>query len=114
MGLKAFFNSLSPCQDDECYEQSADVRSQLRFFEQLERIEKQRKDEQEREILLKAAKVSYCHLTILLCECVCECERERALMSPCNSVFLCTAVCMCVHVAPAQALTDELECDTSG
>lgn len=34
------------------------MRSQLKFFEQLERIEKQRKDEQEREILLKAAKVS--------------------------------------------------------
>ncbi|XP_068179020.1 transcription initiation factor TFIID subunit 4-like isoform X1 [Antennarius striatus] len=47
---------LDSCKDDECYEQSADVRSQLRFFEQMERIEKQRKDEQEREILLKAAK----------------------------------------------------------
>uniref|UniRef100_A0A3Q3JL76 Transcription initiation factor TFIID component TAF4 C-terminal domain-containing protein n=1 Tax=Monopterus albus TaxID=43700 RepID=A0A3Q3JL76_MONAL len=47
---------LDSCKDDECYEQFADVRSQLRFFEQLERIEKQRKDEQEREILLKAAK----------------------------------------------------------
>lgn len=44
-------------QDEEHYEQSSDVRSQLRFFEQLERMEKQRKDEQEREILLKAAKV---------------------------------------------------------
>lgn len=39
------------------YEQSSDVRSQLRFFEALERMEKQRKDEQEREMLLKAAKV---------------------------------------------------------
>uniref|UniRef100_A0A3B3CDG8 Transcription initiation factor TFIID subunit 4-like n=1 Tax=Oryzias melastigma TaxID=30732 RepID=A0A3B3CDG8_ORYME len=47
---------LDSCKDDEYYEQSADVRSQLRFFEQLERMEKQRKDEQEREILLKAAK----------------------------------------------------------
>ncbi|XP_035992358.1 transcription initiation factor TFIID subunit 4 isoform X4 [Fundulus heteroclitus] len=47
---------LDSCKDEECYEQSADVRSQLRFFEQLERMEKQRKDEQEREILLKAAK----------------------------------------------------------
>uniref|UniRef100_A0A3P9IBH2 Transcription initiation factor TFIID subunit 4 n=1 Tax=Oryzias latipes TaxID=8090 RepID=A0A3P9IBH2_ORYLA len=47
---------LDSCKDDEYYEQSTDVRSQLRFFEQLERIEKQRKDEQEREILLKAAK----------------------------------------------------------
>lgn len=44
-------------QDEEYQEQTSDVRSQLRFFEQLERIEKQRKDEQEREILLKAAKV---------------------------------------------------------
>ncbi|XP_070986233.1 transcription initiation factor TFIID subunit 4-like isoform X2 [Oncorhynchus clarkii lewisi] len=43
--------------DEEWFEQSADVRSQLKFFEQLERIEKQRKDEQEREILLKAAKM---------------------------------------------------------
>lgn len=44
-------------QDEENHEQTTDVRSQLRFFEQLERMEKQRKDEQEREILLKAAKV---------------------------------------------------------
>ncbi|XP_055078616.1 transcription initiation factor TFIID subunit 4-like isoform X2 [Periophthalmus magnuspinnatus] len=42
--------------DEDNYEQTSDVRSQLRFFEQLERMEKQRKDEQEREILLKAAK----------------------------------------------------------
>lgn len=44
-------------QDEEHHELTSDVRSQLRFFEQLERMEKQRKDEQEREILLKAAKV---------------------------------------------------------
>ncbi|KAM6973186.1 transcription initiation factor TFIID subunit 4-like [Aplochiton taeniatus] len=42
--------------EEDWYEQSSDVRAQLRFFEQLERMEKQRKDEQEREILLKAAK----------------------------------------------------------
>ncbi|KAM4643236.1 transcription initiation factor TFIID subunit 4-like isoform 3-T4 [Amazona ochrocephala] len=42
--------------DDGWYEQATDVRSQLKFFGQLERLEKQRKDEQEREILLKAAK----------------------------------------------------------
>ncbi|XP_072321995.1 transcription initiation factor TFIID subunit 4-like isoform X3 [Eucyclogobius newberryi] len=47
---------LDSCKDDESYTQTADARSQLRFFEQLERMEKQRKDEQEREILLKAAK----------------------------------------------------------
>ncbi len=50
-------SSSSLRQDEEHYEQTSDVRSQLRFFEQLERMEKQRKDEQEREILLKAAKV---------------------------------------------------------
>lgn len=50
-------------QDDEWYEQATDVRSQLKFFEQLERLEKQRKDEQEREILLKAAKVFFTLLT---------------------------------------------------
>lgn len=49
--------SLSP-QEDEWYEQSSDARSQLKFFEQLERMEKQRKDEREREILLRAAKVN--------------------------------------------------------
>ncbi|XP_034023121.1 transcription initiation factor TFIID subunit 4-like isoform X2 [Thalassophryne amazonica] len=42
--------------DDESYEQSSDVRAQLKFFEHLDQLEKQRKEEQEREILLKAAK----------------------------------------------------------
>ncbi|XP_043946309.1 transcription initiation factor TFIID subunit 4 isoform X2 [Protopterus annectens] len=42
--------------DDERYEQTSDVRMQLKFFEQLDQIEKQRKDEQEREILMRAAK----------------------------------------------------------
>lgn len=44
-------------QEDERYEQDGDVRAQLKFFEQLDQLEKQRKEEQEREILLKAAKV---------------------------------------------------------
>uniref|UniRef100_A0A3Q4N8Q4 TAF4A RNA polymerase II, TATA box binding protein (TBP)-associated factor n=1 Tax=Neolamprologus brichardi TaxID=32507 RepID=A0A3Q4N8Q4_NEOBR len=43
-------------QEDNNYEQSSDVRTQLKFFEQLDQLEKQRKEEQEREILLKAAK----------------------------------------------------------
>ncbi|XP_070600615.1 transcription initiation factor TFIID subunit 4 isoform X3 [Erythrolamprus reginae] len=42
--------------DDERYEQASNVRAQLKFFEQLDQIEKQRKDEQEREILMRAAK----------------------------------------------------------
>lgn len=45
-------------QEDERYEQVSDVRTQLKFFEQLDQMEKQRKEEQEREILLKAAKVT--------------------------------------------------------
>uniref|UniRef100_A0A8C3A7T6 TATA-box binding protein associated factor 4 n=1 Tax=Cyclopterus lumpus TaxID=8103 RepID=A0A8C3A7T6_CYCLU len=42
-------------EDDTC-EQSSDVRAQLKFFEHLDHLEKQRKEGQEREILLKAAK----------------------------------------------------------
>lgn len=42
--------------DDGRCEQVSDVRAQLKFFEQLDQMEKQRKEEQEREILLKAAK----------------------------------------------------------
>lgn len=34
------------------------MRAQLKVFEQLDQMEKQRKEEQEREILLKAAKVT--------------------------------------------------------
>lgn len=50
-------------QDDDRYEQASDVRAQLKFFEQLDQIEKQRKDEQEREILMRAAKASVRRLT---------------------------------------------------
>nr|XP_040060523.1 transcription initiation factor TFIID subunit 4 [Gasterosteus aculeatus aculeatus] len=42
--------------EDGKYEPSSNVRAQLKFFEQLDQLEKQRKEEQEREILLKAAK----------------------------------------------------------
>uniref|UniRef100_A0A8D2ZCX4 TATA-box binding protein associated factor 4 n=1 Tax=Scophthalmus maximus TaxID=52904 RepID=A0A8D2ZCX4_SCOMX len=42
--------------EDERHQQVSDVRAQLKFFEQLDQMEKQRKEEQEREILLKAAK----------------------------------------------------------
>ncbi|KAA0715271.1 TFIID subunit 4 RNA polymerase II [Triplophysa tibetana] len=50
---------MDSCKEDEWYEQASDVRAQLKFFEQLERMEKQRKDEREREILLRAAKKSW-------------------------------------------------------
>lgn len=49
--------TLPVLQEDDGYEQDGDVRAQLKFFEQLDQLEKQRKEEQEREILLKAAKV---------------------------------------------------------
>ncbi|XP_030624555.1 transcription initiation factor TFIID subunit 4 [Chanos chanos] len=42
--------------EDDRYEQISDVKAQLKFFEQLDQMEKQRKEEQEREILMKAAK----------------------------------------------------------
>ncbi|KAK5604396.1 hypothetical protein CRENBAI_018156 [Crenichthys baileyi] len=42
--------------EEERCEQISDVRGQLKFFEQLDQMEKQRKEDQEREILLKAAK----------------------------------------------------------
>lgn len=101
--------SLSPCQDDEYYEQTADVRSQLRFFEQLERIEKQRKDEQEREILLKAAKVSSLDLGIFLCvhellcphATVCFCVPALPDKDSVISVNETTSVCPCGLVVPS-------------
>ncbi|KAI5093627.1 transcription initiation factor TFIID subunit 4 isoform X2, partial [Silurus meridionalis] len=43
--------------EDARFEQVTDVRAQLKYFEQLDQLEKQRKEEQEREILMKAAKV---------------------------------------------------------
>lgn len=48
-------------QEDARFEQVTDVRAQLKFFEQLDQREKQKKEEQEREILMKAAKVKHTH-----------------------------------------------------
>uniref|UniRef100_A0AAR2JS62 TAFH domain-containing protein n=1 Tax=Pygocentrus nattereri TaxID=42514 RepID=A0AAR2JS62_PYGNA len=45
-----------PYKEDERHEQISDVRAQLKFFDQLDQMEKQKKEEQEREILMKAAK----------------------------------------------------------
>lgn len=44
-------------QASENYILSSDTRSQLKFLEKLDQLEKQRKDLEEREMLLKAAKV---------------------------------------------------------
>lgn len=48
---------LSLPQGSENYILSTDTRSQLKFLEKLDQLEKQRKDLEEREMLLKAAKV---------------------------------------------------------
>ncbi|XP_063307521.1 transcription initiation factor TFIID subunit 4B [Pelobates fuscus] len=53
--LAAQHRSMNYKQSDR-YLQSSDVRAQLKFLEQLEQIEKQRKSEEEREMLLRAAK----------------------------------------------------------
>lgn len=42
--------------EESSFQASGEVRAQLRFFEQLDQLEKQRKEGQERQILLKAAK----------------------------------------------------------
>ncbi|KAG7488337.1 hypothetical protein MATL_G00034360 [Megalops atlanticus] len=42
--------------DHSGYTQTSDTRSQLKFLEQLDRLEKRRKEEEEREILLRVAK----------------------------------------------------------
>ena len=44
-------------QDDPWHAKVSDVRSQLRFLEEMERLKKRRKDEEERETLLRLARV---------------------------------------------------------
>ncbi|XP_069587335.1 transcription initiation factor TFIID subunit 4B [Ranitomeya imitator] len=46
----------SNCKQSDRYVQCSEVRAQLKFLEQLEHLEKQRKSEEEREMLLRAAK----------------------------------------------------------
>lgn len=45
-------------QEDLWHAQVSDVRSQLRFLEEVESLKKKRKDEEERERLLRLARVS--------------------------------------------------------
>lgn len=42
---------------NDSYEMTNDVKSQIKFIEELDKIEKKKKDEAEREKLMKAAKV---------------------------------------------------------
>lgn len=61
--------NLCVVQEDGRFEQVTDVRAQLKFFEQLDQLEKQKKEEQEREILMKAAKVTHTELPVLKLFC---------------------------------------------
>ena len=46
------------------YEVGLDIRSQLRVFEQIDEVERKKRDARERDILMRAAKVSgYLHFT---------------------------------------------------
>ena len=53
---------------DQRYETTAEVRGQLRFLEELDKLEKKRHEEVEREVLLRAAKVNnmtyLCYISI--------------------------------------------------
>ena len=44
-------------QDDPTYQTSSDVKSQLRVFEQIDEIERRKREAREREVLIRAAKV---------------------------------------------------------
>lgn len=77
----------------EQHEQLDDVRTQLKFFEQLDQMEKQRKEEQEREILLKAAKVTSWEknnrprlLSSLHFFFVVELKKKKSLCQPRNQI----------------------------
>lgn len=75
MGYRLDYQSnAAGLQEDDNYEQGSDVRAQLKFFEHLDQLEKQRKEEQEREILLKAAKVQ-CPQMML----------KKGFLDPCSS-----------------------------
>ena len=55
---------ISSLQDDPMYEVGLDIKSQLRVFEQIDEVERKKRDARERDILMRAAKVS---VTLLLC-----------------------------------------------
>ena len=49
----------------DSYEMTNDVKSQIKFIEELDKIEKKKKDEAEREKLMKAAKVKVKMLSLV-------------------------------------------------
>ena len=52
---------ISSLQDDPMYEVGLDIKSQLRVFEQIDEVERKKRDARERDILMRAAKVSVTH-----------------------------------------------------
>lgn len=54
--MEVELNVCENLQLDERYEITQDVKGQLRFLEELDKLEKKRHDEQEREMLIRAAK----------------------------------------------------------
>ena len=55
--FQSFFKCWWTFQGDQRYETTAEIRGQLRFIEELDKLEKKRHEEAEREVLLRAAKV---------------------------------------------------------
>lgn len=48
-------------QCDPRFEVTSDTKAQIKFLDELDKLEKKRHDDQEKEILLKAAKVVFSH-----------------------------------------------------
>lgn len=57
--LASVQSSAQLSQDDLRYTRVSDVRAQLRFLEEVETLKKKRKDEEEREQLLRLARVNW-------------------------------------------------------
>ena len=49
------------------YEVGLDIRSQLRVFEQIDEVERKKRDARERDILMRAVRVSYFEPNIVVC-----------------------------------------------
>ena len=58
--------SLTLFQDDPMYEVGLDIRSQLRVFEQIDEVERKKRDARERDILMRAVRVSHFELKVLV------------------------------------------------